>query len=91
MPVFNFYTVIKISFWGFFNISLLNFTGFQYKVLHKLQEILEEIKKQGEINELPDSTYFINQMSDLEGFNEFDKGLNDICQHTRLVGFSIIK
>ncbi|XP_047146216.1 uncharacterized protein LOC124819071 [Hydra vulgaris] len=68
------------------NIALNKFplteARFQYKVLHKLQEILEEIKKQGEKNELPD--YSINRMSDLDGFNEFDQGLNDICQHTRL-------
>ncbi|XP_065662537.1 uncharacterized protein LOC136085177 [Hydra vulgaris] len=70
------------------NIALNKFplteAKFQYKVLHQLEEILEETKKQGNQDKLLDSTYFIHQMSDLENFHEFDNGLNENCQYTSL-------
>nr|XP_047123592.1 uncharacterized protein LOC101237407 isoform X2 [Hydra vulgaris] len=70
------------------NIALNKFplteAKFQYKVLHKLEEILQETKKQGNHDKLPDLPYFIYQMSDLEHFQEFDNGLNVNCQYTSL-------
>ena len=63
---------MKLKFQVFFVLL-----EFQYKVLHKLTEILEAIKNLGKQYEPADSPFLLEQIDTMENFNKLELELSN--------------